>query len=50
MGRCGIQRSSWSFAAAMRLPVKVMNPRITSAMMAPVRKGVSASGPSAYQE
>ena len=40
MGRVGI--TSWSLPAAIRLPVKVRKPRITSTTMAPVRNAVSS--------
>jgi hypothetical protein len=48
-GRWGIHFTSWSFPAAMRLPVKVRKPSSTSAMIAVVRNPVSWAEPSPAQ-
>ena len=42
-GRCGIHFTSWSLPAAIRLPVNVKKPRITSTARALMRKGVIAA-------
>ena len=43
-GRWGIHLTSCSLPAAIKLPVKVRNPRMTSATMALMRNAVSSAG------